>query len=158
MHVSVLGPLRILDGVDEVDLPRPKERRLLAFLPSRAGSRVGIADIVGELWPSGPPPSAQRMVQNHFGPLAKVAPTIQTATGGCVLRAGVEDVDVLLFEQLARRGQAAFRDGQPGTAAETLAEADRLWHGPAYAEFAENARGSAESAQSPAGAHRRRGG
>jgi WD40 repeat protein/DNA-binding SARP family transcriptional activator len=135
MHVSVLGPLRVLDGAAEVDLPRPKERRLLALLVSRAGSPVGIADIVDELWPEGPPPSANRTVQSHIARLRKVAPTIETAPGGYVLRANVEDVDVLLFEQLVRRGQTELRDGQPQAAAETLAEADRLWHGPPYAEF-----------------------
>jgi DNA-binding SARP family transcriptional activator len=135
MRFSVLGPLEVRHDGAVVELTRPKERRLLALLISRAGCAVPMVDIVEELWRDEPPPSAARTVQSHIVRLRKAVPEIETSAAGYLLRAEPDSVDARVFEEFARRGAAALRAGDAGAAAATLAAALGLWRGPAYAEF-----------------------
>jgi DNA-binding SARP family transcriptional activator len=136
MRFSVLGPLVVRRGESVVDVTRPKERRLLALLLSRAGQRVAMSEIVDELWPDAAPTSAIRTVQSHVVRLRKLVPEIETSLDGYLLRGDAKSIDACRFEELVGQGRASLRAGDAEAAAIALADAERLWRGPAYEEIA----------------------
>jgi class 3 adenylate cyclase len=132
LEVRLLGPLEA--GVEgrPVELPRKKQRELLALLALRAGEVVSIDRLVDELWGEAPPKAAVGSLQNIVSELRKVLPpqVLVTRAPGYLLDIEREAVDAHRFERLAREAH----DAPPRERVTQLREALALWRGPALAD------------------------
>jgi DNA-binding SARP family transcriptional activator/CheY-like chemotaxis protein len=152
----LLGQVEVVrDGVP-VDLGGPKQRVLLAALLVRAGRVVSLDQLIDDLWPGDPPARAAATVQVFVSNLRRVlepgrergvaATVLVTAAPGYVLRAEPDSIDADEFARLAEAGRVALAEDDAELAAELLAAASALWHGPALAEVAELPFARAEAA------------
>ena len=60
MEFRILGPLEVLDDGRQVELPRLKERVVLAVLLLHANEFVSRDRLIDELWGEAPPPTARK--------------------------------------------------------------------------------------------------
>nr|WP_202514641.1 MULTISPECIES: BTAD domain-containing putative transcriptional regulator [unclassified Streptomyces] len=120
-------------------------RALLAALALRPGRPVPVADLVDDVWADEPPADAPAALQALVGRLRRVLgrEALVSTPGGYRLTAGPDDVDLYVFERLARRGGAELEAGAPEEAARTLRTALALWRGPALADLPDGERGHA---------------
>ncbi|MGW5283157.1 BTAD domain-containing putative transcriptional regulator [Streptomyces collinus] len=140
LRCDVLGPLRVTRGETELDLGFPQQRALLALLLVHTGRPVRLAGIVDVLWSGQPPASAPNVVRRYVGALRRLlepglpprAPgrRLLGRTGGYVLHADTDEVDLLRFRDLTQRGMRAAATARPETAVRHFAAALRLWRGP----------------------------
>ncbi|HEX9993530.1 MAG TPA: BTAD domain-containing putative transcriptional regulator [Acidimicrobiales bacterium] len=140
MEVSVLGPLRVVDGGGrEVPVNGARLRSLLVLLASRPGAPVPVAHLVDRLWGDEPPAGVANALQALVSKLRRAlgAAAVVTSPGGYALAVPPEAVDAHRFERLAEDGRALLAVGEAGTAARVLADALALWRGPALADLVE---------------------
>ncbi|WP_216590209.1 AfsR/SARP family transcriptional regulator [Streptomyces brasiliscabiei] len=137
---EVLGPLRVcLDG-REPDLGFPQQRALLALLVVRAGRPVPSDEIVDVLWPDRAPASARNVVRRYAGSLRRLlepglpprAPgrRLLRRAGGYLLEADEDEVDLLRFRALTKRGMRAAATGRSEAASAHFLDALNEWRGP----------------------------
>ncbi|WP_234312069.1 BTAD domain-containing putative transcriptional regulator [Streptomyces griseus] len=137
---EVLGPLRVCEGGRELDLGFPQQRALLGLLLVRVGRPVPAGEMVDVLWPERPPVSAPNVVRRYVGALRRLlepglpprAPgrRLLRRAGGCLLAADEDEVDLLRFRGLAKRGKRAAATGRPEVALRHFVEALGEWRGP----------------------------
>ncbi|MET1071312.1 MAG: BTAD domain-containing putative transcriptional regulator, partial [Umezawaea sp.] len=135
---SVLGPVRVRRGDEELDLGPPQQRLILAVLLAHAGQPVPLSELIGALWGEDAPASAANVVHRNVGQLRRVLePGLPLrATGGWLLRDGggyrlrvdEESADVPRFRLLVGRARDAVADGDPTAAVRLFVEALGLWH------------------------------
>ncbi|MDR6975029.1 DNA-binding SARP family transcriptional activator [Streptomyces sp. 3330] len=140
MRFEVLGPVRVWREERELDPGFPQQRALLALLLAHAGRPVPTSGIVDVLWAERPPASALNVVRRYVGALRRLLepglPPRATGrrllrrTGGYLLEAATEEVDLLRFRELTRQGKRAAATGRPETAARHLLLALGEWRGP----------------------------
>jgi DNA-binding SARP family transcriptional activator len=140
MRFEVLGPLRVCRGERELELGFPQQRALLGLLLVRAGRPVPASEIVDVLWPERPPASAMNVVRRYVGALRRLlepdlpprAPgrRLLRRDGGYLLEAGEDEVDLLRFRDLTKRGKRAVATGRPEVALRHFVEALSEWRGP----------------------------
>jgi SARP family transcriptional regulator, regulator of embCAB operon len=137
MEFRILGPLQAIDGESEIPLGPGKQRALLAVLLLNANRTVSLQRIVEELWDVAPD-TAPKAIQTHVSRLRKVLPEgiLKTRSPGYLLEFDADQLDLERFEKLRDEGRVALAGDDPESAAALLAEALRLWRGPALAEFA----------------------
>ncbi|HET6989561.1 MAG TPA: BTAD domain-containing putative transcriptional regulator, partial [Kribbella sp.] len=145
MRFGVLGPVRAwTDDGQAVRIPDRKVRALLADLLLHAGRPVAAPTLIDDLWgdelPVNPTATLQTRVSQLRRALDDAEPgarnLVQTSPAGYLINVAAEAVDSGRFRALATRAR------QTGTArmrAATLADALRLWRGPAYADVAADA-------------------
>jgi DNA-binding SARP family transcriptional activator len=142
LRFRVLGGIQLLGPAGPIELAGDRQRALLAALLSRAGSVVSVDRLVEEVWPgdeqpANPVPALQSQVSRLRRALGLAihdgADLLATVPPGYRLTVSSLAVDAGLFERLL--GQASTQS--PAAAIESLEQALALWHGPAYAEFAE---------------------
>jgi predicted ATPase/DNA-binding SARP family transcriptional activator len=142
----ILGATEVRDARGRpVPLGGRRLRALLTALALRAGSDapVPVDVLIDEVWP-GPdalPADAPAALQALVGRLRRSLgrDAVRSLPGGYRLHAAADDVDLLRFQQLARRGARALDEGDPATAAGLLREALALWRGPALADLPDRA-------------------
>ncbi|WP_416982504.1 BTAD domain-containing putative transcriptional regulator [Streptomyces sp. T028] len=137
---EVLGPVRVWRGGRELDLGFPQQRALLALLVVHAGRTVPTGEVLDALWADRPPASAPNVVRRYVAALRRLlepglpprAPglRLQRRTGGYLLAAETDEVDLLRFRELTRQGRRAAATGRAGTAARQLTRALGEWRGP----------------------------
>jgi predicted ATPase/DNA-binding SARP family transcriptional activator len=134
MQISLLGPLRVVDG--EVDLlpGRPKRRALLVALALHANEVVLVEDLVAALWGASPPTSATNALQGHISALRTLLgpDRIETQPLGYRLRLGDEELDSNRLQALVHAARSA---AQPERRAELAAQAGALFRGDPLADF-----------------------
>ncbi|GAB2908401.1 hypothetical protein GCM10027075_05020 [Streptomyces heilongjiangensis] len=140
MRFEVLGPLRVCRGDEELDLGFPQQRALLALLLVRAGRPVPMGEIVDVLWPGRAPASAMNVVRRYAGALRRLlepglpprAPgrRVLRRAGGYLLEAAEDEVDLLRFRALTKRGKRAAATGRSEAALGHFVDALDDWHGP----------------------------
>ncbi|MET7458283.1 BTAD domain-containing putative transcriptional regulator [Streptomyces sp. NPDC005574] len=140
MRFEVLGPLRVREGERELDLGFPQQRAVLGLLVVRGGQPVTAHGIVEVLWPERPPASAVNVVRRYVGALRRLlepglAPRepgrrLPRRTGGYVLAADEDEVDLLRFRALTNHGKRAAATGRPEVALRHFVEALGAWRGP----------------------------
>ncbi|MFJ9019519.1 BTAD domain-containing putative transcriptional regulator [Streptomyces sp. NPDC102259] len=140
MRFEVLGPVRVWRDEDELDPGFPQQRALLALLLTHAGRPVPTSEIVDVLWSDRPPASALNVVRRYVGTLRRLlepglpprAPgrRLPRRTGGYLLEAATDEVDLLRFRELTRQGKRAAATGRPETAARQFVLALGEWRGP----------------------------
>jgi len=134
MEFGILGPLRLVDGGQELTLGGLRERAVLAYLLLHAGHVVPAERLVDQLWGDEPPKSALKSLRVRVTGIRRVVGEniVVTQASGYVARVGAEDLDLHRFERLVARSD----DEAPEAAAATLREALSLWRGPPLADFA----------------------
>ncbi|MCI3932138.1 BTAD domain-containing putative transcriptional regulator [Streptomyces sp. AN091965] len=146
---QVLGPFGARDGQGRaLGLKGPRHRAVLARLIVARRRTVPVSWLVDDLWDE-PPPTAVGTIRTFVGALrkalepgrAKRAPArlLVTAGPGYALLAAPDAVDAWRFET-AVRDAGRLLDGRgpvPVAALAALDDALALWHGPAYAEWAD---------------------
>ncbi|MFD7940132.1 BTAD domain-containing putative transcriptional regulator [Streptomyces sp. NPDC059755] len=139
MRLEVLGPVRVWREERELDPGFPQQRALLALLLAHAGRPVPTTEIVDVLWAERPPASALNVVRRYAGALRRLlepglpprAPgrRLLRRTGGYLLEAATDEVDLLRFRELTRQGKRAAATGRAETAARQFVLALGEWRG-----------------------------
>jgi len=134
-----LGPVEVRSGqrwqlIDDVE-----RRSLLSCLLVRPGELVPIETMAAAVWGDAPPDMAGNLISIHVQRLRRLIgdPDGRVLAGrapGYQLLVGLGDLDLLQFEALVEDGRSALEAGSPATAGILLAEALRLWRGPALAD------------------------
>jgi DNA-binding SARP family transcriptional activator/Tfp pilus assembly protein PilF len=132
MWFAILGPLLVRDGESQVDLPKGRQRVLLAALLVHAGRPVPAGALAQVVWDGTPPPGAAVTLRSHVLRLRRVlgpraGDRLATRHPGYLLQAEEDEVDVLRFRCLCRDGGTALRDGAWAHADRLLGEALGLW-------------------------------
>ena len=143
MKIHVLGPL-VVENNDISAVPSaPKPRQVLALLVLQANRIVRVSALQKELWGEEPPPSALTTLQTYILQLRKALSSalrisvrqvaqevLVTQQSGYtfVTRPG-DEVDVTVFECLAREGRDAYATDQTERASDLLRRAVSLWRG-----------------------------
>jgi DNA-binding SARP family transcriptional activator len=137
MEVRLLGPLELADGGRSIAYGGARQRAVLALLVLHANQVVPSERVLVELWGEDAPPGAANALQAAVSRLRRALPTdrLVTRPPGYLFRAFPDEVDLARFERLLAQGRQALADGAAAEAAEMLAEALRLWRGPALADF-----------------------
>ncbi|MGB3444400.1 MAG: BTAD domain-containing putative transcriptional regulator [Actinophytocola sp.] len=139
LRFRLLGPLELAVSTDSAGsdwtvIGSTKRRALLAALLVRAGEPLRVDQLVEELWGARPPDSATTQVHQNVMWLRRAMGDEQgriLVTDGHGYRLDVteDQLDIGLFDDLARRGLAAFHDGDPESAADLLRRGLGLWRG-----------------------------
>lgn len=140
MRIGILGPLEVRDAAgDLVPLGGARLRALLVRLALDAGRVVPAERLVTDLWPEDGPAAAANALQALVSRLRQAAgrDLIVSRPGGYLLAVGPSEVDASMFEHRVAAGRAALAGGEPARAMALLAEALRLWRGPALADVAD---------------------
>ncbi|MEU8579055.1 AfsR/SARP family transcriptional regulator [Streptomyces asoensis] len=140
LRFELLGPVRLWRDGDELDPGFPQQRALLALLLMHAGRPVPTAEILDVLWAQRPPASAPNVVRRYVAALRRLlepgspprtpGPRLPRRTGGHLLEADPDEVDLLRFRERTREGKRAAATGRPGTAARQFVLALGEWRGP----------------------------
>ncbi|MCL7379753.1 BTAD domain-containing putative transcriptional regulator [Streptomyces sp. 35G-GA-8] len=150
MRYLILGVTEVRDGHGgSLPLGGPRLRALLAALALRPGRPVAVGELVDEVWGGEPPQDAPAALQALVGRLRRVLgkEAIDSVPGGYRLAAVVDDIDLYVFERLAREGADQLDGGDPRSAARTLRAALALWRGAALADLPDRDRGVRPEAQ-----------
>ena len=134
MRFAILGPLQVHDGITPLSLGGGHQRKLLALLLLHANQPVSSDRLIEELWGGRPPETAAKALQGLVSQLRKQlgTATVETVSGGYLVRIDDGDLDALRFEQLLRDARRL----ENADALAALHEALSLWRGPALADFA----------------------
>jgi DNA-binding SARP family transcriptional activator/tetratricopeptide (TPR) repeat protein len=131
---GLLGPLFVRRGGTPVEIPRGKQRILLAALLLNANRVISVDELCDTLWESAPPASAQATLQNYvkrlracFGDAGHRR--IITVPPGYSIRVEDGELDVQRFESHLAAGRSAAHAGAWNEAAARLTEALSLWRG-----------------------------
>ena len=133
MRLDVLGPLLVADDTGaRIQVPAGRQRVLLAALLVRANQVVPAAELAELVWDGAPPTGAGVTVRSYVMRLRRsvgpqVAARIITRDPGYLCQVTDDEVDLLRFEVLCRRGGAAVRARSWKQAADVLDEALGLW-------------------------------
>ncbi|MFG2286701.1 BTAD domain-containing putative transcriptional regulator [Streptomyces sp. NPDC048595] len=144
MHFRVLAPLdvRTADG-RPAPVPEKKVRALLAALLAHHGRPVSATRLIDHLWGRRPPANPTASLQSKVSQLRRALDTAEpgarklvTATPpGYRLDIPADALDAGRFTALTTRARAAATARER---ADLLGEALALWHGPAFAGFADD--------------------
>lgn len=149
IEINVLGPLEVnVDGVSVVPTAS-KPSQLLATLALNAGRVVTVNTLTDEIWASRPPRSEVATLHTYILKLRRHLETaladegvgmcakdiLITRRAGYLLAAEPTAVDAMRYEELSAAGRQAVNDGDHEGASRLLAEALRLWRGPALADL-----------------------
>jgi DNA-binding SARP family transcriptional activator len=138
LELRILGPLEAVRDGAPVNLPRPKQRALLASLLLHAGDVVSTDRLIEDVWGREPPRTALPALQGLVADLRKALgeELIVTRAPGYALELGQASFDLHRFERLVEDGVRARSAGNPARGAALLRESLELWRGAPLADFA----------------------
>lgn len=144
MRFGILGPLQVRGTAGPAAVQGTKRRALLVALLARANDAVSVDELVEWLWPHRPPVTAATAIQANVSVLRRTLEPdrppwsppriLLTQPPGYLVRVTTEQLDVLLFEDLVRRGTGALQRGDAAVASTLLREALGLWRGGALSD------------------------
>lgn len=149
LSFGVLGPLEVRRDGNIIDLPRRKERQLLAALILEKNQIVSTDRLVESLWGDEPPTkplaSLRASVSNVRKALADASNSesvLVTDRGGYMLRISQDSIDSMVFQTRVAEATTASAEGRIADAATILEHALRAVRGEpladlAYDEFAQ---------------------
>lgn len=138
---GILGQLEARVGDARVLLGPLKQRIVLALLLCNANSIVPVQALIDALWGDEVPRTAYKNLQVYASTLRHLlfgehgTARLEFRIRGYQLSVSPAELDVLTFEDLARRGRSALRDGQVLTAARELKAALGTWRGDALEDL-----------------------
>ncbi|MGI9623439.1 MAG: protein kinase domain-containing protein, partial [Acidimicrobiales bacterium] len=142
--IGVLGPIEVHGPREAIDLGGRRQRRLLAALSANAPDVVSVDRLAEIVWEGTPSAAANRTLQTYVSRLRRSLEEAGTSNGEAVTRAepgyclaAGATIDAAVFEQRLTDAINANAAGDPARAVLLLDEAERLWRGGAYAEFAD---------------------
>ncbi|MGX1775288.1 BTAD domain-containing putative transcriptional regulator [Nocardia brasiliensis] len=151
LSFRVLGPIGAERAGEPLPLKGPRHRAVLARLLVAHGRMVTTDQLIDDLWEH-PPQGAVGALQTFVAELRRLlepdraprspATVLITVAPGYALRADTVDADD--FGTAVGRATELLATGDSADALTTLDGALALWHGPAYAEFAEQGWARAE--------------
>ncbi|MFI1712120.1 BTAD domain-containing putative transcriptional regulator [Streptomyces litmocidini] len=118
----------------------PKPRQVISLLMLRHNTVVQASELIDELWPELPPPSAVTTLQTYIYKFRKLllkqglGNLLHTQPGGYSLTVPASSLDVSRFEEQAEEGQKLLQQGDSAGASESFGRALALWRGPALAD------------------------
>lgn len=133
MRFGVLGTLQLEATTGLVTIRAMRVRALLAVLLLSAPRVVSMERIVSGIWPARPPRSAVDNVRTYVFQLRSLFEKVdkrdrlRSYSGGYCLVADPEEVDLLLFQNLADHGHRAVAAGDVATGRILLEKAAALW-------------------------------
>jgi DNA-binding SARP family transcriptional activator len=138
VEYRILGPLEASIGGVPAQLGGRRRRAILAVLLLQARHVVPTARLIEDVWPEGPPDTANNLVQGYVSQLRKALgrDAIETRDPGYILGVDADGLDLYQFERLAADGTTMLADGHARDAATLLHRALELWRGPALADLA----------------------
>jgi DNA-binding SARP family transcriptional activator len=140
MKFGILGPVEVWADGRTVDAGHARQRAVLAILLLDLGRAVPLEVLIDRVWGDDPPLSARNVVYGYVARLkaliasgqdaegAAANVTLSRRSGGYLLQAGPDRVDVARFRRLVAEASAA---GEDDRAVAALREALALWRGPA---------------------------
>jgi DNA-binding SARP family transcriptional activator len=147
VEIGVLGPLEVSVGGNSIVPSASKPSQMLAMLALNAGHVVTVRAMTEEVWGSRPPRSSVQTLQTYILKLRRmlqraitehdgVSPKdiLITRRSGYLLAIDPGDVDAMRYDQLSSVGRQAVNEGNHAAASPMLAEALRLWRGPAFVD------------------------
>ncbi len=147
LRINLLGSLEVHAAELDITPTANKPRRLLALLALNHGRVISVADLADELWDGSLPKAWKTTVQTYILQLRKLMAGqepadhlgryefLSTRPGGYSLTLDPMALDVDRFSASYRRGLNATAVGDDAGAAQSLAEAVRLWRGPALTDM-----------------------
>jgi len=131
VRVELLGPLRLTVDGQQVDVPGPRRRAVLALLAMAGGRVVSTGELVDALWPAEPPESGARALHSHIsrlrGHLGPAGTRLVRNGAGYRLDLDAGELDVADVRASATGG---------GDQVAALGRALAAWRGAALDEFA----------------------
>jgi DNA-binding SARP family transcriptional activator/tetratricopeptide (TPR) repeat protein/DNA-binding XRE family transcriptional regulator len=144
LWLATLGPLEVWGDGRLLSLGPPARRAVLGLLLMDPGVLVRRDAIVDVLWGDSPPRTAVGLVQAHVSRIRKLLSAhsrfgadeeaIDSAGGAYRLTVSGQEMDLLVFRDLAARAAAARADGDDVTAVECYKHAMGLWRGEPLAD------------------------
>ncbi|HTZ43734.1 MAG TPA: BTAD domain-containing putative transcriptional regulator [Jatrophihabitans sp.] len=132
VRFGVLGPLTVHVDGHPLPLGPLKQQQVLAMLLCQANSVTSVDQLTDTLWGDEPPRTARKNLQVYIACLRKLlrgeagTDRLVHRTGGYLLRATAEELDLLQFQaEVARARELA----DPAARSAGLAEALQLWRG-----------------------------
>ncbi|MFI5657919.1 AfsR/SARP family transcriptional regulator [Streptomyces sp. NPDC051684] len=138
MQYKILGTTQAYDDEGTpVPVGGPRLRALLTSLALHAPHTAPTDALIDDVWTDDPPADAPAALQALVGRLRRTLgkESVASETGGYRLAAARPDIDLYVFERLAREGAAALAADAPETAARALRDALALWRGPALVDL-----------------------
>nr|CAA12016.1 Snora [Streptomyces nogalater] len=145
LEFRLLGPVEILWQGRNIMPTAPKPRQVISLLMLRHNTVVQAAELIDELWPELPPPSAITTLQTYIYKFRKILmkqgadDLLRTQPGGYILTIPPSTVDVNRFERDADDGQELLQRGDAAGGTK-LGHALALWRGPALADVVASGR------------------
>jgi DNA-binding SARP family transcriptional activator/DNA-binding XRE family transcriptional regulator len=144
LWLAALGPLEAWAEGTPLPLGPPARRAMLGLLLMQPGALVRRDKIVDVLWGGSPPPTAVGLVQAHMSRIRKLlnspghfggrAAAIGSVKDAYRLTVSDQEVDLLMFRNLAAFAAQARAEGDDDTAAEYYERAMGLWRGEPLAD------------------------
>jgi DNA-binding SARP family transcriptional activator/DNA-binding XRE family transcriptional regulator len=144
LWLAALGPLEAWRGGTPLSLGPPARRAVLGLLLLGPGVLTRRETIIDELWRDKPPRTASALVQAHVsrirsllepaGDNAAVGPVLDSVGGAYRLVLSFDELDLLVFRDLAARAAAAQASDDLVTAVELYKDAIGLWRGDPLAD------------------------
>ena len=132
MEFRLLGPVEVRHGGEVLALGGPRQRAVLAVLALRANEVVTVRTLVEAVWETAPA-SADTNIRTYVAALRRLlregGERLVTRPAGYLFAAAPAEVDVLAFEELARRGDRALAERDFVVAVEFFEGALALWRG-----------------------------
>ena len=137
LEIRTLGVFAVSREGQPVEIAKLRARLILAHLVLAANQVVSIDWLTAQLWAADPPKGARSTIGRYVKELRSVlgSERIESAGSGFVLRVETDEVDLLRFEQVLRRGHR-LAGTDPAQAAATFDQALELWQGPPFGELA----------------------
>ncbi|KAF4405126.1 MULTISPECIES: BTAD domain-containing putative transcriptional regulator [Streptomyces] len=134
LYFTVLGPVRIRRGDEQLPTGSPQQRALLAALLLRQGRTATASELVDALWGEEPPDAALAALRTYasrlrksFGPDAST--TLLSESGGYALRTRDGMFDLAIAEEYVHKAEKARHNGDRRSARDLLGAALGLWDG-----------------------------
>jgi DNA-binding SARP family transcriptional activator len=146
LWVATLGPLEALRDGRPLSIGPPARRAVLGLLLMHPGRLVRRDAIIDVLWGQEPPRTAVGLVQAHVSRLRQVlelcghpaedAGVLHSVRDAYRLSLSCEELDLLVFRDLAARAVTARARGDDAAAYELYEQAVGLWRGDPLADVA----------------------
>ena len=138
LGIHALGSIRVTREGVELPLGGARQRRLLAVLLIHHDLVVSVDRVAEVVFAGKPTEAAATTLRSYVARLRRViGDAVVTRAPGYQLSLAGLAFDVAEFEAGVAAGRAALRQQDPVSAVERLRSALELWHGEAYAEFAD---------------------